>query len=297
MTCLVERQLLHHLLIAGAADGPQMVQLGLHDQVVVVADLLLDLVDRIARESRNDAVHERIAEVAVPLYPVDELLPQPVVLGVLDDILVQRGAVVLDQLAADDAQTLRRIAVEVLEALVEQRGHLGGIGLGRAGRQVVALLVADTGLGGVRDGDLELGREEIALVLFILHVWVERIHHALHQTHVLGRPLVLDALQIDMVHVVLLVQQVDHAQHLALGIDDRLTDSHTGIHHPLFIGDIDLPVHEGAQKVAFAELEDLHGAVLLLDRRLIQFLHHFHLVFIGSITSARWACTSARASS
>ena len=271
---LVQRKFLHHLLVALSADGPEVVQLGLHHEVVVIADLLLDLADLLAREARHDAVHKRVAEVAVLFDPVDEVLPQLVIFGMADDIFVQRRAVVLDQFAADDAQALRRIAVEMFETLVQQRRHLGGIRLRRTGRQVVALLVADARLGGVRNGDLQLRREEIRLVFRIVHIEIERIHDALHQPHVLLGPFVLDALQIDVVHVVLPVHQVDHPQHLALGVDDRLANGHACIHDALLVGDVDLPVHEGSQEVAFAELQDANGTADRFDGRLVQLLDH-----------------------
>ena len=271
---LVQRQFLHHLLVARAADGPQVVQLGLHHEVVVIADLLPDLADLLAREARDDAVHERVAEVAAVFDPVDEILPELVVFGVSDDVFVERRAVVLDQLAADDAKALGRVAVEMFEPLVQQRRHLGGVRLRRTGRQIVALLVADARLGGVRNGDLQLRREEIRLVFRIVHIGIERIHDALHQPHVLLGPFVLDALQIDVVHVVLPVHQVDHPQHLALGVDDRLANGHACIHDALLVGDVDLPVHEGSQEVAFAELQDANGAADRFDGRLVQLLDH-----------------------
>ena len=112
------------------------------------------------------------------------------------------------------------------------------------------------------------------LVLLVVDIGIERIHDALDQPHVLLGLLVLDALEVDVVHVVLLVQQVNHAQHLVLGIDDGLADGHTRIHHALLVGDVDLPVHEGTQEVALAELKDANRAVDLFDGRLIQLFNH-----------------------
>ena len=77
-----------------------------------------------------------------------------------------------------------------------------------------------------------------------------------------------------MVHVVLPVHQVDHPQHLALGVDDRLANGHACIHDALLVGDVDLPVHEGSQEVAFAELQDANGTADRFDGRLVQLLDH-----------------------
>ena len=182
-----------------------MIELSLDNEVVIETDFFFDFVDRVAREARNNTIDQRIAEMAVLLDPIDEILPQFVVLRMLDDVFMQRRAVVLDQLAADDAKTFRRVAVKVLETLVKQRRHLGRIRFRGTGIQIVTLLVTDTCLGRIRDGDFQFGREEIVLVLFVINVRIERIHHALNQTDVLLGLFVLNAFQIDMIEILLFV--------------------------------------------------------------------------------------------
>ena len=58
------------------------------------------------------------------------------------------------------------------------------------------------------------------------------------------------------------------------GVDDRLANGHACIHDALLVGDVDLPVHEGSQEVAFAELQDANGAADRFDGRLVQLLDH-----------------------
>ena len=137
------------------------------------------------------------------------------------------------------------------------------------GGKIVGWVECDPRLRGVRDRHLQFRRQEITLVFLILHIGVERVHHALHQPHVLLRLPVLDALQVDVVEVVLLVQQVDHAEHLVFGIDNGLADRHARIHDALLVGNVDLPVYEGPQEVPFPELQDMNGAVDLIYGRLV----------------------------
>ena len=76
-----------------------------------------------------------------------------------------------------------------------------------------------------------------------------------------------------MVHVVLLVEQVDHAEHLVVGVDNRLANSDSGVHNAFFVRNVDLPVDKSPQEVAFAELQDADRAADLFGR-LIELFDH-----------------------
>lgn len=74
---LLCRELLLHLLdrhVLCLLDDPEMEALSLHDEVILVADLLLNLFDGITWESRNDTVNEGSAYVAVLCEPLLETL-------------------------------------------------------------------------------------------------------------------------------------------------------------------------------------------------------------------------------
>ena len=110
--------------------------LGLHHHLVGIARPLLDGIDVLAREARDDAVHERRADVACLLEPLAErlavgakvVLPQ---LDVLADAVHQVMSVLEDELAGHDDETLLHVAPEGAEAVVEQLRELGGIRRGR----------------------------------------------------------------------------------------------------------------------------------------------------------------------
>ena len=96
--------------------------------------------------ARNDAVHQSGAEGVGVVHPVDEFSFQIPILGVVVAALLQLFAVVVDQLAAQDDQTLIRSAVECLVALVQHAGQLCGEAVGRNLIEgAVALGVSDTG--------------------------------------------------------------------------------------------------------------------------------------------------------
>ena len=248
---LVEGQPALYLLVARTTNSPQVVELGLNHQIVVKAQFLLNFGNVLTGETRNDAVNESVAEVAVFLHPLHEVGAQFVVLCVAQNILPQGRAVVLNQLAADDAQTLGGVTLEVFEPLVEKGGHLCGVTLGRQSPQVVTLLVADTRLGGVRHGSLQLGREENLLIGLILLVGVEGTLHALHEANVLHGLLVLHALQIDVVEAILLLEHCGHT------FVDGLHDGDAVVHNTSLIGEVNLPIYECTQEVTFAKLENL----------------------------------------
>ena len=88
-----------------------MEHLTLNYEVVLVANLLLNLLDLLARETRNDAVNECSANVVVSVEPILEslvvstevILPE---FNVLTDTLLQVVTVEEDKFARHDDKTL-----------------------------------------------------------------------------------------------------------------------------------------------------------------------------------------------
>ena len=131
-TGLVSRELSLQLIdthVLRFLDYPEVEDLGLYNEVVVVAYFLLNSSDILAREARNDTVHERCAHIVVFLEPLLECLiicaevifPQ---LNVLADTVLEVVSVQEDQLARHKDQTLCRIAVEGLETTEQQLNQL-----------------------------------------------------------------------------------------------------------------------------------------------------------------------------
>ena len=104
----------------------------------------------IADAARNDAVHQSGAEGVCVVHPVDECRLQIPILGVVVAALLQLLAVVVDQFAGQDGQTLVSSAVECLVALEQHAGQLCGEAVGRNLIELaVTLRVGDAGFSGV----------------------------------------------------------------------------------------------------------------------------------------------------
>ena len=72
----------------------------------------------------------------------------------------------------------------------------------------------------------------------------------------------------------MLVQQINHTQHLVLGVDNGLANCNARIHYTLLVGNINLPIYKGTQEVTLTKLKNLYGALLLLNCCFIEFLNH-----------------------
>ena len=105
--------------ILGLLNHPEVEDFGLHHQVVLVANLLLDVGNLLAGEAGNDAVNKRGAYVAIFCKPLLEALvvgtevvfPQ---LDIFVNALLQMVSIKEDQLARHDDETLGGVAVAFL---------------------------------------------------------------------------------------------------------------------------------------------------------------------------------------
>ena len=172
---------------------------------------------------------------------------------VLLDAVLQHVAVQENQLAGEDNQALRGVAVEGLPAAVEQLHQLAGIAAGGSVVQFAGGVEGDAGLGGVRDDEANLGLVGQSHEGGILAVWVQgAANHvdALQRIHGLA---VLAALQVDVVQAVLAVEPFCHT---AL---DRLYDNDRTVEVGLLVHVPDNPINERAEEVSFAKLNHFFG--------------------------------------
>ena len=162
--CLISRELAGQLFqrqIGRSLDDPEMEGFRLNHHLVSIAHLLLNGIDIFTREARHDAIHECGADVAGFLKPLTETIkittqfccPQR---DILADAIHEVMTVLEDELAGEDNQTLRRVAIEGAEAVVEQLGELGGVGGGRCVVQAACRVKGDACLGGVRDDEADV---------------------------------------------------------------------------------------------------------------------------------------------
>ena len=244
---LVGRELRSDLL--RRLDHPQVEDLGLVQQMVVIAHALAQLGGGIPRITRDNAVHKRRVHAAGLLEPGAEVRTQVPQVDVLADAFLQVFSVLEDQFAREDDETLRLVTLEVLPAVVQQLGKLTGIGRGRSVVQLAGRIEGDARLRRVGDDETHLRLfDELQIALEIL-IGAQAPADDVDQVDAVHGLAVLESLEIQVIQAVLLVEPADHA----------LLD---GLHHDdgaakigLLVGLPDDPLDERAKEVAFAELD------------------------------------------
>ena len=239
-------------------DDPEMEDLGLVQQMVVIAGTLAQLRGGITRITRDDAVHEGAVHTARVLEPVPETFPEVPQVDVLADALLQVLAVLEDQLAREDDEALVHRSIEVLVAVIEELGELARIGGSRRIVQLAGRIEGDARLGGVGDDEAHfrlLGELQVGLEVL---VGIDAPADDVDQVHAVHGLSVLEALEVQVIEAVLLVEPADHA------LLDRLDDDHGGVEIGFLVGLPDNPLDKRAEEVAFTELDDLFGVLFRL---------------------------------
>ena len=261
-----------------ALDTPHLERLAHGQEGILVAQSLGNRggLLGVADTAGNDGIDERGADGTVVGHPLRELvLPAPVAHVLVHDAQ-QLLAVVVDELAGehDDARlTGSPAGVE----------HLGKLSREARGWHVVGLagrVVGDAGLGGVGDDDLQVvgdGDLHDGAVV-VLAVRVEAAAASADHAGLINRVAVLLAAHQHGVQVVLGIDAVGKAKGAADGLDhDDLAVPAGGL-----VAHVKEAVHESAQEVALAKLQDLLGGVLgqhvalvadLLERLVADVLH------------------------
>ena len=215
----------------------------------------------VADAARNDAVHQSGAEGVGIVHPVNELSFQIPVLGVVVAALLQLFAVVVDQLAAQDDQTLIGSAVESLVALEQHAGQLcrEAVG-GHLVERAVALGVSNAGLGGVGYNGLQLfgAGQSQHFVPLAVHIGAHTVGHAGDHALCIDLLALLAAAQVQGVQALLLVDPVCHLGEVA----DGLHQLDLAVVAGLLVCNIVEIIHESAQEVALAKLHHLNGSIL-----------------------------------
>ena len=122
---LVCRELIGNLL--WSLNNPQVEVFGLYDEVVTIANLLLNLGNFFARESGYDTIYESSVNATTLVKPLLEVCTKVPQLNILINAILQHVAIQENELAGEDNQTLRGIAIESLIAAIQQLNQLTGI--------------------------------------------------------------------------------------------------------------------------------------------------------------------------
>ena len=224
---------------------PQVEAFCLDNEVVFVADLLLDFLDGVAWEARNDAVYEGSANVAVVGEPVFEafIVGSEVVFPQFDifiDAVFEVMAVEEDELTRHENQALVGVTVEEFVAVEEQLNELSGIGRGRSVGKFATVVVGNAGFSGVADDETNfwlLGQCEESVVL---RIRIEGAADDVNAGQCVDRLAIFLALKVDMIETVLLVEPVHHTAF------DRLNDYNAAVEIGLLVHVPDNPVYKCA---------------------------------------------------
>ena len=225
--------------------------LGLYDEVVAIADFLLNLGNLLAGEARNDTVYKgsvNAARLVEPLLEVSRQLPQ---FDILVDAILQHVAVEEDEFAGEDDKTLRGITVEGLPAAIQQLNQLTRIAAGGFVVQLASGVEGNTGLGGVRDDKTNLGLVGQCHEGVVLRVGVQCAADDVDTLEGVDGLAVLTTLQVDVIQTVLTVQPVDHAAVDGLYDNNRTVEVGLLVHVP------DNPINECTKEVSLTKLNHL----------------------------------------
>ncbi len=262
LTQLLDRHVLRFL------DYPEVENLGLYNQVVCIAHFLLNSGDVLAGEARYDTIHQRCADIVVFREPLLKALvisaevffPE---FDVLIDALLEVVSVEEDQLARHDDKTLARAAVESLVAAVEQLNQLAGVRTCGSVGELARGVEGDTCLGGVRDDEADFWLVSECHESGVLRIGVQRTRDdidTLQRVHCLT---VQTTLQVDMVQAVLPVEPFYHTFVNRLNDNDRCIEIGLCVHVP------NNPIHECAEEVPLAELNDFLRCYTLRRRQFV----------------------------
>ncbi len=191
-----------------------------------------------------------------------------------------------DEFAGEDDETLRWVAMEERETMVEQLGEFGRIGTGGRVREATGGVESDARLGGVRDDEADVFLFRQADELLILRVGIECTTDDVYQLKRVDGLSLGEPLEVDMVETVLSIEHIDHA------FFDGLDHHHTTREGCLLVDVLDYPVYKRAEEIAFAKLYDTFLALRLRSRSGIECFHNeienlFFFFYDGKVTEKK----------
>ena len=257
-TCLVSWELLLHLLychIFCLLDNPEVEAFCLNYEVVLVANLLLNLLDGIAWETRNDAVYQCSANVAVVGEPLLEALvisthialPE---LDILIDALLEVVTVQENQLTWHQDHTLGWVALEELVTVEQELNQLAWIRSCRSICKLARVIECDTSLCSVRDDETHLWLLSQSHESLVLRIWIQCTADNVDTLQGVDSLAVLLTLKVYVIEAVLTVQPVNHTTSQWLNYNDRTVEVGLLVHIPYN------PIYECTEEVTFTKLND-----------------------------------------
>jgi len=230
----------------GAFDDPEVEVFAGDEEFVVVAEFAADARGLGGGEAGDDAVNERVAEIIFVAEPRGEFIAEFPGVGVLEDDAAEVVAVAVNEFARQEDEA----GQAALESFVEEDGDFCGERFRRTVGRERFVEVRDAGFGGVGDDEADGGLAETGDGVVPLFVRIQPAADGGDEAARFDGLAALDAAEEDGVEAVLLVEQGD----LAGG--ERLDDGDAAVEESVFVEDVEHPVGERAEEVAFAELDD-----------------------------------------
>ena len=245
---------------------------------------------RVADPPRHDPVHQRGAEDILLVHPPAEILAQLPVVNVLVHAFQQFLPVVVDQFAAEHHNALPPRG----KAFVQNPRQFGGKADRRGLVKRALRVVHNARFRGVAHDDLQLFSPGQLQRLVPLAVGIDAPADRGDDALVVHPFALFASPQIQRVQAFLFVDQ------LRQPLGNGLHQHNLAVESGLFVGNVDKVVHEGAQKVAFAELHHFFGrrfqniAVItcLFQHFVIQLFHPLILRYGLFILNLHWIAHS-----
>ena len=255
--------------ILGLLNHPKVECFTLHNEIVSITNLLLNLCNLLARETRNDAVNKCCTHIIIISEPLLEssivrtkvFLPQ---FNVLVNALLQVMSVQENQFTRHDDQSLVSSTVECLETAIEQLRQLARIRRSRCIGQLARRVKSDTGFSGVGNDKTNLWLVCQCHESLILAIRIECTANAVDASERIHLLSVQATLQIDMVEAILTIEPIHHT------VFDRLNHYHAGVEVSLLIHVVNNPVHKTTEEIALSKLDDSLRCMALRSRASVQ---------------------------
>ena len=227
-------------------DDPQAEGLSGVQQSILIAVFSVEPGSLSGRISGDDAIHQRIAKMVLLPEPVQEILLQCPVGGVVQHGVPQDGAVVGNEFTGQENQP----RFSGVPALPQQPGQLGGEGGGRAVVKATGGIVDDACLRGVGNHEPQ----------FIAAHKIQQLpplgEHVQCSADAPDEPSLIDYLTVEPSPQIQLIQPVLPVDAPRLAGGGWRDDHHAAVKVRLFVHLIDEIIHKASQEVAVPKLQD-----------------------------------------
>ena len=248
---LVCRELRSHFL--RRLDYPEMENLGLVKQIVLVADPLADTGRIVARIARHDTIHKGRIHTTGRVKPLREFRSELPEIDILPDALLQMLSVFENQFARENDKALRLVTGKMPESVIKELRELAGI---REGGRIIQLAVRIefySGLCRIRYDETYLRLLRQLEIILEIDIGIDSPAYDINHFDAVHSFPFINALKIEMVESILLVE------HIHPSLVDGLDHNYRCIEIRLLVCFPDDPIDKGPEEITLSELNDFFG--------------------------------------